>query len=356
LHRHYWIQTAIRSSIVREDVLMSGDRLHDDEFTPHEAAALDATSTSGVGGAPSPILDDDHLPALFHAADHTSTSGQRQFFRATGLRLFFLVGAAAAAAGVKTDSQPISWLGFVGAILLITAAIVEVYIMRNRPEGRWYDGRAAAESAKTVAWRYAVGGAPFALDAMSQRDADKLLIQRLEDSLTDLDDLSFDPRRSAAQQITPRMRELRASPLEIRKAVYESKRIQDQIAWYADKNEKHERQARRLTFVVVAFEILGAIGALYFAIKPEELVGNAVGVAATAAAAVGVWLQAKQHQTLARAYAVAAQQLSSIRSMIRWPETEQDWSRFVDDAETAISKEHTLWRASRGLRRLPPNA
>jgi hypothetical protein len=42
--------------------------------------------------------------------------------------------------------------------------------------------------------------------------------------------------------------------------------------------------------------------------------------------------------------------LSSIRSLIRWQETEADWSNFVDEAETAISREHTLWRANRGMR------
>jgi hypothetical protein len=64
---------------------------------------------------------------------------------------------------------------------------------------------------------------------------------------------------------------------------------------------------------------------------------------------LGLWLQTKQHQVLAHAYAVTAQELSSIRSLIQWQESESDWSAFVDDAETAISREHTLWRAKRGL-------
>jgi hypothetical protein len=42
--------------------------------------------------------------------------------------------------------------------------------------------------------------------------------------------------------------------------------------------------------------------------------------------------------------------MSSICSLIGWQETEQDWSQFVDEAETAISREQTLWRANQGMR------
>jgi conflict system pore-forming effector with SLATT domain len=334
---------------------MPSDRLGVGGSVPHEVGSPDATRASGSSGAPEPFLSDDDLPTLFRNADFTSVSAQAQYFRATRLRLALLVAAAVAAAGAVEGLKP-NWFSFAGGVLLIIAATVELYLLRDQPDRRWYEGRAAAESAKTLGWRYAVGGAPFALGAMPEREADRLLVQRLEDSLTDLGDLSFDRRHGAGQQITPRMRDLRASPLDQRKAIYESDRIQDQLNWYGDKSTRHERQARRLTLGVLAFELVGAAGGLYFAVRPLEVFDNVVAVAATAAAALGVWLQAKQHQTLARVYAVAAQELSSIRSLIRWRETEEDWSRFVEDAESAISREHTLWRANRGLRHLRRDA
>lgn len=328
---------------------MPGDRSGAAGTPSHEPGASGTTPAHGADPTMRPTLTDQDLPALFGAADYTSISAQRQFMGATRLRLVLLV--AAAAAGAARVQWEINWFAFAGAALLLAAAILELYILRDRPDRRWYEGRAAAESAKTLGWRYAVAGAPFALDAMPQRQTDRLLIDRLEEILTDLGDLSFDPRHSTAQQITPAMRELRAGPLDQRKAAYESQRIQHQIDWYANNSARHERQARRLTWAVLAFEILGAVGGLLLALRPGLPVANVLGVAATAAAAVGAWLQAKQHHTVARAYAVAAQELSSIRSLIRWQETEQDWSRFVDDAETAISREHTLWRANRGMRR-----
>jgi hypothetical protein len=330
---------------------MPGDRPGAAGTPSHEPGSSGTTPAHGADPTTQPTLTDQDLPALFGAANYTSISAQRQFLGATRLRLVLLVAAAAAAAGAGRVQGEINWFAFAGAALLLTAAIVELYILRDRPDRRWYEGRAAAESTKTLGWRYAVAGAPFALDAMPQRQADRLLIDRLEEVLTDLDDLSFDPRHSTAQQITPAMRGLRASSLEQRKAAYEAQRIQDQLGWYANNSARHERQARRLTWVVLALEILGAIGGLLLAVRPDLPVANVLGVAATAAAAVGAWLQAKQHHTMARAYAVAAQELSSIRSLIGWQETEQQWSQFVDEAETAISREHTLWRANRGVRR-----
>jgi conflict system pore-forming effector with SLATT domain len=44
---------------------------------------------------------------------------------------------------------------------------------------------------------------------------------------------------------------------------------------------------------------------------------------------------------------VASQELSTISGQVDLTTTEEDWAHFVDQAEEAISREHTLWRASR---------
>jgi SMODS and SLOG-associating 2TM effector domain 1 len=44
---------------------------------------------------------------------------------------------------------------------------------------------------------------------------------------------------------------------------------------------------------------------------------------------------------------VASQELSAISGQVDWSASERDWAHFVDQAEEAISREHTLWRASR---------
>lgn len=282
---------------------------------------------------------------LFRSADVTAIAAQRQYLLAIRVRLYLLVAAAAAGA-VSVAAGGVDWSSLAGAAALVAAALTELYLVRDRPEQRWYEGRAAAESAKTLGWRYAVGAEPFGVEALSGRDADRLLVQRLDEVLTDLDDLATEPVQGAAEQITPAMRAVRAAPLPVRRAVYERCRIEEELAWYRTKSAWNQRRAHRLTLAVLAFEVVGAIGGL---LRVAGITVDLLGVAAAGAAALGLWLQTRQHQVLAHAYAVTAQELSSIRSLIQWQESEREWTGFVDDAETAISREHTLWRATRGL-------
>ena len=66
--------------------------------------------------------------------------------------------------------------------------------------------------------------------------------------------------------------------------------------------------------------------------------------------AVVAWMAVKQFDVLARSYAVASSELSQIDSEIshqNW--TEEQWSKYVNSSEEAVSREHTSWRASRGI-------
>jgi hypothetical protein len=44
---------------------------------------------------------------------------------------------------------------------------------------------------------------------------------------------------------------------------------------------------------------------------------------------------------------VASRELAAISLLVKQQKTEEDWSAFVNDGEDSISREHTLWRASR---------
>jgi hypothetical protein len=59
-------------------------------------------------------------------------------------------------------------------------------------------------------------------------------------------------------------------------------------------------------------------------------------------AAMTAWLETKQYQMLATAYAVTSIELASVRTKIAWQQNEGDWAKFVSDAEEAFSREHTL--------------
>lgn len=56
------------------------------------------------------------------------------------------------------------WTAIAAAVLGVFPLKVgptEVGLRTDEPEERWYDGRALAESAKSLAWRFSVGAMPF---------------------------------------------------------------------------------------------------------------------------------------------------------------------------------------------------
>jgi hypothetical protein len=58
-------------------------------------------------------------------------------------------------------------------------------------------------------------------------------------------------------------------------------------------------------------------------------------------------LQVKKYQETAQSYSVTSQELGFIEALARTVSTEEQFSLFVENAEFAISREHTLWIARR---------
>jgi hypothetical protein len=144
------------------------------------------------------------------------------------------------------------------------------------------------------------------------------------------------------------MRAIRAAPLAERKKTYEEDRVGVQQGWYARRAQWNRDRANRWTMAMLVIEALGILAAI---LKTVGIIqGNLLGFVGAIVAAMTAWLQTKQHRTLAAAYAVTALELASVRSRITHQVSEADWAAFVSDAEEAFSREHTLWKASRGVR------
>jgi hypothetical protein len=307
-----------------------------------EARTSDKEPASALGSA--------DLPELFASADARAVAAQRHYLRATQWQLGLLVVAAGVGAYTWGRHRPDPG-GIATAVLLFVIAIIKTHVLLSRSERIWYQSRAAAESAKTLAWRYAVGGEPFGIRSVDGEDADRLLISRLRDVLEPLSDIAL-PLADDRGQITPKMRQLRSSSLGQRKATYERGRVADQCAWYAAQAEQSERRSQRWQWTTLAAEIVGGAFAILRATTsfPLDVRGLAVAVVGVSAA----WVETRQYSNMATAYSVTARELTDVKMLVPTVKTEQDWSTFVENAEQAISREHTLWQAARGgsLRKL----
>lgn len=284
----------------------------------------------------------DDLPALFDAADRRAIEAQRRFLRVVGLQIgALLLGVSS---GTLAGALEIDPLALVAVASFTGVAVLRVHQRTSSLEVRWYDARLAAESVKSLSWRYAMAAEPFGR-GVPDREADRTLTRNMWEILGELQHATFPPAEGSGDQITEGMRRLRKASLEHRMDVYRTGRIEDQSRWYTAKANSNEVAARRwdagfllASAAAVFLGMLQAVGILNI---------NLLSLAGYGAALISTWTGVKRHDRQARAYGRTAHELLAMRSMLVTVESEDEWSEFVDDAEGAISQEHSSWRSIR---------
>lgn len=280
-------------------------------------------------------MTEEHFPEFYRRADAHAAEWQSRYLWSQKVQL----GALLAAAAVSTAFD---WA--LGVVMLFAVAIAaQFYRLVTRADEKWWNGRAGAESAKTASWLYVVGGNPF---GTSNPEAGIELATRLSEIGAKVAELL--PVPTAEAHVTEEMARLRAQPLTDRVASYQRERIKNQCRWYAAKSTFNEKRARWWALAGLAAQGLALIIGMVAAVEDWSL--NFVGLFAALAATAVAWMAVKQYETLARSYAVASGELSTIDvriSSTAW--AEHDWAAFANAAEDAISREHTSWRASRAV-------
>ncbi|MDX3239210.1 DUF4231 domain-containing protein [Streptomyces sp. ME03-5709C] len=296
------------------------------------------------------VTERELLPDLFRAADQASLRGQWQTVRLSRQQLVLLT-AASVFSSFDATAGALHWTAWLAAALFALAAWTTWVIHRHNPQGLWYEGRALAESLKTLTWKYSVGADPFTPPG-DERDPDAQYRLRLGDVLHTFRRSRALPSR-ADTGITPAMRRLRDAPLRVRHDVYLRERIRVQHEWYTAKAARCEVNGRRAGRLAMAFPLLGV---LFLALRaggwsPFDTLGFVSAITASVAA----WAQLRQYSPLAAAYRVAADELELVRVQLASldlddPHAEHLWSQLTRDAEDAVSREHTTWQARREMR------
>ena len=290
-------------------------------------------------------LEDKDLPGFWRCADNESIKAQKNVLRLVKWRFFGLIFAALLGVIVSVTSWKfISILIIVCFFMVLTVEVLEIYLQPNQI---WYSGRALAESAKTLAWRFAVCGAPFN-ENLPLNEAQKLLRKRLNEVSREASDkIIIDPDHPI---ITEAMIKLRESSFKERKEAYISQRLENQHIWYANKAKWNQKRATYWKVVLIIGELL-AIG-IAICQSSGLLSINVAGLLSTIVGCASTWIAVKQFSNLASAYSITASELAILKSEVEDITDPDKWAIEVDDAEEAISREHTLWLASR-IGRIP---
>ena len=290
------------------------------------------------------------LPEPFWTADEASLAGQGQALRwyvgqITMLLIAALVGVFNIRAKGLNLAPALSVVAFAGAWYFWDR------LRSENPQARWYEGRAAAESVKTLAWKYVVRARPFAGAAQSA-DADRAYELQMDEVFQAFRDSPVIPPDSMPA-ITDEMRRLRAAPLNVRRDLYLTERVRAQRTWYLSRADLCDNETAKWQLVSIAAIIVGGGFAVLqiFNVVPWHVLGTFT----TVAASVTAWTQLKQFGPLASAYRLAGTELDLIEVQLSrldpaLPDAEESWSRLSRDAEDAVSREHTIWRARRDRR------
>jgi len=297
---------------------------------------------------PTALADDDY-PALFVMADDASKRGQERHVLLSRLELIFVLLAAALGALISalafagSNAAGTRAVAAVSGSLLIGAALVRAVSRSTQPTAKWFDGRAVAESAKSLAWRYMTHVEPF---NVSTSQADVLFVDALREVLGErtLGTPTLHQRSSGLQQITPPMRQIRSLSFHQRRTAYDDLRLGDQLNWYTKRSATLRRSNDRWFVAGIAFEILALGSAMVLIAFPTG--PNLIGIFASATAAATTFSRLRGDSEVADRYALAAQELSMIRGRLQ-ASSEHTFPESVKDAEAAISREHKMWAAKR---------
>lgn len=295
--------------------------------------------------AGSSFLETDY-PALYLAADAAATDAERAFVLLSRIELGLLILAAGVGAAI-------SFVGVVGnrivaacvAILLLGAVIVRSVSRASNPSKRWFEGRAIAESVKTLAWKYMACSSPL---THALEHADDAFTELLGDVIGEHSALPM-PRtvtsESLPQQITPAMRHIRSLSFEARRATYLEQRVRDQLRWYSRRAREHKRVSDRWFVIGVVAEMAALAYAVLLVATPSW--PNVIGLFSTFTAASATLARLRGDNEVSQRYGLAAQELAMIQHRLE-NSTTHTFSERVMEAEGAISREHKMWAVKHG--------
>jgi membrane protein implicated in regulation of membrane protease activity len=151
---------------------------------------------------------------------------------------------------------------------------------------------------------------------------------------------------ATGEQVTSYMSGLREAAVGVKRDAYCSQRVLEQQQWYSQKSADN-RDKRNIWFaLLVVLQVAAGGAAVLLAVHPT-FPWKASAVFSTLASATVAWGAMRRYQELAQSYGLAAQELSLIAARAPHIGTEAELARFVNDAETAISREHAMWVARR---------
>ena len=285
------------------------------------------------------------FPQIFHEQDGLAIRSQkRSRYTVIVVGLLAIVYEVIGILSGRFPDGAFEWSLPLLTVLATAILLAELYSSsRLRLEVPWYDARAAAESIKTVFFRYLVAVEPFSV-TLSRIEAEAALCERIEAVMRGLGKTANGKALLLESAVLDWGWSIRAAPLTERIEFYVSNRIKNQIQWYSTKSIALAKTARRWSMLSVgaaAISLLLASTSVFI----TGLKGYGSLFLQIAIVTYG-YVAIRNYRRDARAYEITAAEIEDAYKGVVSLHDDAVWSHFVDEIEEAFSREHVTWRAS----------
>lgn len=284
-------------------------------------------------------------PGRFVEEDSLAARKQRRH-RTT----LFIVGIVAVILEVLSWLSGLSGMGtwpqVARVLFVVSIGFLGLELFRSsskKLEIPWYDARAAAESIKTIYWRYIVHAEPFAA-TQPRNESEVALLRRIEDVLTGLGKSPESRTELAEQEVLDWAWAVRTSDIEQRVSFYVRERVEEQSSWYARKSDLLRVYARRASYVAISAAVLAfALSILSFW---SDSAGSWSEVLFEVSVVVFGYAAIRNYRRDSRVYEFTRQEIETAARQIHTQVSQSEWARLVDEIEEVFSREHVTWQAS----------
>lgn len=287
------------------------------------------------------------FPGIQQAADKASQKAQLYYILLVRSNLIIGVIAALLTIFNFEREEPKIIIYIISLVLLIVSLGITAIIKYLKYEDLWYQGRALAESIKTLTWRYVTCSENFE-SVLSDDVVETTFTDSIKLLQTKFPDLSafMDTDLLKKDVITAEMNNIRNLSWDERRKQYLDFRIDNQISWYSTKAKYNKKRKTLWLWLVISAQAFAICSCTSLILFPSSS-WNLVGLFTTLAASAIAWLELKQYQALIQAYTTATMELTIIKSLNTSLANEEDFIKYVLDSENAISREHTMWLAQK---------
>ncbi len=292
-------------------------------------------------------MTEKDFPGNYQASDNSSKNAQSYYINIIRIDLIAMIIASATSIYNYQLTESKLYVYIISGCLLLLSLVLTVVLKSKKYEDIWYQGRALAESCKTLTWRFVTCSEYFE-ETLSETEVKDRFVERIKELSNEFKELGEVMNAKTLQLpiVTDKMMQLRKMNPTERKANYIKNRVKDQMKWYSNKAEFNKSKYNSWFGVIITSQAIALISVV-FLIKFPDNPFNLIGLFTTIASSAISWLQLKQHQELKQAYTTATQELNFILTLSENINSADELSKFVLDSENAISREHTLWLAQK---------